>query len=100
MNEVDDFQEIDKIFNLFESSLKNDNPQEIRNCLKLVQSAENQFLETYSKRKKEGVYYTSVHISEFMVSETILVLLNKYLEENKKVVSAMDRHQMVFSLVS
>ncbi|MFX1443497.1 MAG: class I SAM-dependent DNA methyltransferase, partial [Promethearchaeota archaeon] len=83
MNEVEDFQGINKIYNLFKSSLENNNHQKLKNCLKLIKLAENLFLKTYRKRKEEGVYYTSNDISDFMVTEALILLINKWNTENK-----------------
>jgi len=83
MNEVEDFQGIKGIYNLCKDSLKNNNHREIKNSLKLIKSAEDLFLKTYRKKKKEGVYYTSINVSDFMATEAVVLLLNKYHGENK-----------------
>lgn len=83
MNEVEDFQGIKGIYNLCKDSLKNNNHRELKNSLKLIKSAEDLFLKTYRKKKKEGVYYTSINVSDFMATEAVVLLLNKYHGENK-----------------
>jgi len=83
MNEVEDFQGIKRIYNLCKDSLKNNNHRELKNSLKLIKSAEDLFLKTYRKKKKEGVYYTSINVSDFMATEAVVLLLNKYHGENK-----------------
>jgi len=83
MNEVEDFQGINGIYNLCKDSLKNNNHRELKNSLKLIKSAEDLFLKTYRKKKKEGVYYTSINVSDFMATEAVVLLLNKYHGENK-----------------
>ncbi len=83
MNEVEDFQGIKGIYNLCKDSLKNNNHRELKNSLKLIKSAEDLFLKTYRKKKKEGVYYTSINVSDFMATQAIVLLLNKYHGENK-----------------
>jgi len=82
MNEVEDFQGINRIYNLCKSSLENNNHQELQNSLKLIKSVEELFLKTYWKRKKEGVYYTSTEVSDFMATEALVLLINKYHAEN------------------
>ena len=83
MIEVEDFREIDKIFDLFRNSLKNNNHQNLINSLKSIKSAEDLFLGTYLRKKKEGVYYTSGVVSDFMVTEAILLLINKNLRDSR-----------------
>jgi len=83
MNEVEDFQGIKGIYNLCKDSLKNNNHRELKNSLRLIKSAEDLFLKTYRKKKKEGVYYTSINVSDFMATEAVVLLLNKYHGENK-----------------
>ncbi len=83
MNEVEDFQGINRIYDLCKHSLKYNDHRELKKSLNLITSAEDQFLKTYRKRKKEGVYYTSTDVSDFMATEAIIHVLNKSLRENK-----------------
>jgi len=83
MEDSEDFQEKFQLFESFENLLKNKEYKKARECLKLIQPAEEAFLNNYGKRKNEGVYYTSKEISRFIVSQATLLFLNKKLEEDK-----------------
>lgn len=83
MNELKDFQNLEKYFNFFDVAIKNNNSCEIKNCFKLIESTENSFLKSYHEIKKEGVYYTNKQISNFIFSEALILFLNKKLGENK-----------------
>ncbi|MFX0060145.1 MAG: Eco57I restriction-modification methylase domain-containing protein, partial [Candidatus Heimdallarchaeota archaeon] len=69
-----------KINNLFDKVQKNLELKEngsFSGILSSIQSLENDFLEDYTNRKKEGVYYTKKVISNFIFSETLCLLLKK-----------------------
>ncbi len=85
MREIEDFQENFQLFKSFEESLEKEDFKKARECLKLIQTAEESFLNTYSQRKTEGVYYTSSEVSDFIVSQALILFLNKKLEEDKDI---------------
>ena len=85
MRDLEDFQEDLLLFESFEDSLKSKDYNKARECLKLIRPAEEAFLNNYSRRKTEGVYYTSREISRFIVSQALILFLNKKLEEDKHI---------------
>ena len=93
MSKLEEYQIIDNLFNEFNQAIDLNDYGQIRNILKLIQSAEVHFLNTYHRRKKEGVYYTDSEISKFMFYEILLLLLNKHLK-----FSSLNNNQSIFSL--
>ena len=87
MNEIDNFQEFNKFFDLFDKAIKFNNIQEIRNHLQMINSIEEFFLKNYFKRKKEGVYYTNEAISKFICSEALIFYLKNKLLINDQLKS-------------
>jgi hypothetical protein len=57
--------------------LKSENFQQLKSIVSVIDKLEENFLTNYHKRKKEGVYYTDEEISRLIVSETLLLLINK-----------------------
>ena len=95
MSKLEEYQIIDNLFNEFNQAIDLNDYGQIRNILKLIQSAEVHFLNTYHRRKKEGVYYTDSEISKFMFYEILLLFLNKHLKS-----SYLNTIQSIFSLDS
>lgn len=82
MKEQTKFQEIHNFFKLFEDAIKSESTPDILNYLKKAESIEDLFLKTYYKRKKEGVFYTANKLSNLIISESILLLLQRKIEFN------------------
>jgi hypothetical protein len=80
MNAIKDFQKIKEYFDVFEEAIKNNDNQLLINCFSIQKSAEESFLRNYYARKKEGVYYTNEDIVKFMISEVLILFLNKKLK--------------------
>ncbi len=95
MSKSEGYQIIDNLFDEFNQALDLNDYEKIRNILKLIQSAEVHFLNTYHRRKKEGVYYTDSEISKFMFYEILFLLLNKHLKN-----SFLENIESIFSLDS
>ncbi len=78
-----------KYINLFDRAIESKDRLLLKELLKLIKENESLFLESYNKRKKEGVYYTNEEISEFIISKSIIELINKNLNHlrdfNKKI---------------
>jgi hypothetical protein len=73
--------ETQKLKNLIQS-IKSENFQQLKSFFSDIDGLEERFLTNYHKRKKEGVYYTAREISKFIVSESILLFINKKLRES------------------
>ena len=76
---MEDFSNFIKLFELVQDSIKLNAIQQVQGFLKQIKSAEETFLTNYNSRKAEGVYYTSESISDFMVNQSILYFIKKYL---------------------
>ncbi len=76
MKNINDFQDINKVFELFEKSLYSKNNQMVREILESVSTMEEIFLDNYYKKKKEGVYYTDTKLSDFIFTQALLLFLN------------------------
>ncbi|MFX1504402.1 MAG: DNA methyltransferase, partial [Promethearchaeota archaeon] len=62
---------------LFDRALESKNHMLLKKLLKLIKENESLFLDSYSKRKKEGLYYTNEEISTFIISKSIIEIINK-----------------------
>ncbi|UCD01092.1 MAG: N-6 DNA methylase [Promethearchaeota archaeon] len=62
---------------LFDLAIQSKNHQLLRKLLKLLKEKESLFLESYNKRKTEGVYYTNEDLSKFIISKSIIEIINK-----------------------
>ncbi|MFX1303528.1 MAG: class I SAM-dependent DNA methyltransferase [Promethearchaeota archaeon] len=70
---------------LFDRAVESKNYQLLKKLLKLIQENESLFLEGYNKRKKEGVYYTNEEISKFIISKSIIEIINKKLNHFRNI---------------
>ena len=62
---------------LFDKSIETNDFQQLYEIIPSIDSFEEEFLSGYHKRKKEGTFYTDKSISDFIVTETLLCLINK-----------------------
>ncbi|MFX1476650.1 MAG: class I SAM-dependent DNA methyltransferase [Promethearchaeota archaeon] len=75
---VRQFEEfVNSIYNNIEAG----NLQQLRLEISSIEKYEDNFLKNYSKRKKEGVYYTVDTISNFISKEVLLMLINKQIND-------------------
>jgi len=72
-----DFNKFKEFIELFENSIKTNDFQQLNKLTQSIDEFEEQFLNGYHKRKKEGTFYTNKKIADFIVSETLLCLINK-----------------------
>ncbi|MFX0005791.1 MAG: Eco57I restriction-modification methylase domain-containing protein [Promethearchaeota archaeon] len=73
--------------------LKTNNFKEISKFFPLIERFEQLFLSGYDKRKKEGTFYTSKSISDFIVNEVLLCLIDKNINkdtQNIKLIQNLD----------
>ncbi len=62
---------------LFDRAVESKNHQLLKKLLNLIKENESLFLDSYNKRKKEGVYFTNEEISKFIISKSIIEIINK-----------------------
>jgi len=72
-----DLNKFKEFIGLFDNSIKTNDFQQLNKLFPSIEEVEEQFLSGYHKRKKEGTFYTNKEISDFMVIETLICLLNK-----------------------
>ncbi|UCC18964.1 MAG: N-6 DNA methylase [Promethearchaeota archaeon] len=65
---------------VFDRTIKTIDIKQIHRLLPLIDNFEEQFLNKYQKRKKEGTFYTNKNISDFIVTETLICLINMKLD--------------------
>ncbi len=56
--------------------------QQVQRYLTSIEEFEDEFLENYKRRKKEGVYYTDSHISSYISREALIFFINSIIEIN------------------
>ncbi len=72
-----DFKKFKEFIGLFDNSIRANDFQQLNKLFPSIDEYEEQFLSGYHKRKKEGTFYTNKQISDFIVSEMLLCLINK-----------------------
>lgn len=76
---MDESIKINNVFKSIEKAIAGKDTIKINNYLKSIDLIEESFLDGYPERKKHGVYYTNLEVSEFIIKEAILLFLNKKL---------------------
>jgi hypothetical protein len=84
VDKENNFDKFTEFIGLFDKSLNTNNFKRVHKLFPLIERFEENFLNGYHKRKKEGAFYTKKKISEFIVSETLICLINKKLKENNE----------------
>ncbi|MFX1395506.1 MAG: Eco57I restriction-modification methylase domain-containing protein [Promethearchaeota archaeon] len=77
MNDSKSLINLSVLYEKIQDYIKERKFDKVFESLELVSTLEKQFLETYQKKKKEGVYYTSENISDIIVSWALLFYINK-----------------------
>ncbi|MHA1764469.1 MAG: Eco57I restriction-modification methylase domain-containing protein, partial [Promethearchaeota archaeon] len=78
-------QEIDlkKISSDIQNLISEQDIENIFSYLNELDEIESNFLESYKNRKNEGVFFTNQEISEFLINRTLLIIINKFLENKR-----------------
>ncbi len=87
------FNKFKEFIGLFDESINNNDFQQLKMYYPLIEDFEVLFLSIYQKRKKEGTFYTDKNISDFIVIESLLCLINKKLkiyDQNFKNIEIID----------
>ncbi|MFX1588261.1 MAG: Eco57I restriction-modification methylase domain-containing protein [Promethearchaeota archaeon] len=80
MNLLENPDKIDELYNSVLNAIEFNKYANLRDNLFLINDIERKFESNYSKKKKEGVFYTQKEISDFIFSEALISLLNKEFE--------------------
>ena len=96
-------QEKDDIALLYDSirlAIESNNKEALLKKLSEVKNIEEGFLHNYTNRKEEGVYFTQKHISDFIVSQTLLeFFLSKGLNE-KSLNEITPENEFILNIIS
>ena len=83
MNEIEKHQKVNLIFESVLNSIETGDHRRITNCFNDLHRIEIDFLNEHSNRKKEGAYYTRESVSNFIVSQGVLLFLSKFLKNDQ-----------------
>jgi len=83
MKEKGKFQKVKLVIESVLNSIETGSHKRISESFNELNRIETDFLDEYSNRKKEGAYYTRESVSNFIVSQGIILFLNKYLISNQ-----------------
>lgn len=87
-----------KYINLFDRAIESKNHRLLKKLLKLIKENESLFLESYNKRKTEGVYYTNEEISKFIISKSIIEIINKNLNHLRNINRKIKKLEEIYLL--
>jgi len=83
MKEKEKHQKVNLEFESVLNSIETGNHIRISESFNELNRIETDFLDEYTNRKKEGAYYTRESVSNFIVSQGIILFLYKYLKSNQ-----------------
>jgi hypothetical protein len=83
MKENEKLLKVNLIFDSVLNSIETGDHRIISESFKELNRIETDFLDEYSNRKKEGAYYTRDSVSDFIVSQVIMIFFSKYLKINQ-----------------
>jgi len=75
MKNLNKIPKINNLFEKFQNTLESKEKKSLFTILNSIHSLEIEFLEDYTNKKKEGVFYTKGVISNFIFTETLILLL-------------------------
>ncbi|TFG11227.1 MAG: hypothetical protein EU531_11795, partial [Promethearchaeota archaeon] len=97
---------IDELYLTTKDKIHQKNFANIQSCLNQIDNVEEKFIQTYTKKKKEGGYYTAEEITQFMISKSLISLINKRFDPLKITTLkdlknlSLENRQKVISLLS
>jgi len=74
---------IDSLYEIIVNSIETGNHEKTMAFFSSIPSIESNFLRVYHNRKKEGAFYTRDSIADFIVTQSLILFLNNYLEKYK-----------------
>jgi len=83
MNDKKNNLSVDSLFETFLNSIETGNNEKTAACLSSIPSIESNFLRAYHNRKKEGAFYTGDSITDFIVTQGLVLFFNNYLKKYK-----------------
>jgi len=83
MKEKEKHLQAEVLFKSIQNSIETGNQTKISESLYELDRIETDFLDDYSKMKKEGAYYTQKSVSNFMVSQGIMLCFKTYLKRHQ-----------------
>ena len=74
---------VDSLYETILNSIETGNHKKTTAYLSSISNIESNFLRVYHNRKKEGAFYTRDTIADFIVTQSLILFLNNYLEKYK-----------------
>jgi len=74
---------VDSLYETILNSIETGNHKKTTVYLSSISNIESNFLRVYHNRKKEGAFYTRDTIADFIVTQSLILFLNNYLEKYK-----------------
>lgn len=68
---------IHELYSTIKNKIYQKKPTDIQSYLNQIDILEEKFLQSYTKRKKQGGYYTAESITQFIISEVLTLLINE-----------------------
>ena len=68
---------IDELYSKIEDKINQNQFTQLQNYLNQITEVEENFIRSYTKKKKEGGYYTAEILTEFIFSEALLIWINQ-----------------------
>ncbi|MFX1315020.1 MAG: Eco57I restriction-modification methylase domain-containing protein [Promethearchaeota archaeon] len=82
MEQHKNFEKFETFLSLFDKIYRSNNITDFKDLIPTIDTFEDLFLRCYQNRKKEGIYYTDKEISNFMVNQSLIFLINDRLKAN------------------
>ncbi|MFX0022435.1 MAG: class I SAM-dependent DNA methyltransferase, partial [Candidatus Hermodarchaeota archaeon] len=98
MEKEENFNQFKEFIEQNDKYIKTNNIEEIQKIYPLINNYEEIFLRGYHKRKSEGAFYTNKEISDFMVAETLICLLNKNIDLTDQKIIKLQSLEDIFRL--
>ncbi len=72
---------IDSLYETILNSFETGNHEKTKLCLSSIPSIESNFLREYHNRKKEGAFYTQDSITNFIITQGLILFFDNYLQK-------------------
>jgi hypothetical protein len=74
---------VDSLYETLLNSIETGDHEKTTSCLSSIPNIESNFLRAYHNRKKEGAFYTRDSITDFIVTQGLVLFFNNYLKKYK-----------------
>jgi len=98
---------IDELYSTTKDKIHQKKSANIQSCLNQIDNVEEKFIQTYIKKKKEGGYYTAGEITQYIISKSLISLINKRINHLKittfkdlESLSLVDKQKVIYLLLN